>query len=384
MIANIGNPTVVCFPFVGDVVGGSHISALNLIRRIDRDRYEPLVVLHQPAGAVARLFRDEGIGFEPAPTGGHLNGRGARRDLCALLADSWTLARFLRRRAVRIVHTNAGRSHATWALPTRLAGARQLWHHRKDPTAKGLRYLAPWAADRVVSVSRFSAPQPGPWSAAGRCDVVHSPFDTDRPPPDRQACRRTVTAALGVDPATRIVAYFGSLVRRKRPVAFVEAVAALQARAPEVPLVAPLSGEDLEGLAGEVEARAAQLGVARQVRLMGFRYPPESWMAGSDLLLVTAVDEPFGRTLIEAMLLGTPVIAADSGGNPEAIEDGRTGFLVAPDDIASFAARAAELLQDGARWRAISAAAQADARSRFGLERHAQAIMAIYDRMLRR
>jgi glycosyltransferase involved in cell wall biosynthesis len=173
-------------------------------------------------------------------------------------------------------------------------------------------------------------------------------------------------------------------VRRKRPVAFVEAIAALQARAPDVPLVAPLFGEDLEGLAGEVEARAAQLGVARQVRLMGFRYPPESWMAGSDLLLVTAVDEPFGRTLIEAMLLGTPVIAADSGGNPEAIEDGRTGFLVAPDDVAGFAARAAELLQDEARWRAISAAAQADARSRFGLERHAQAIMAIYDRMLRR
>ena len=117
---------------------------------------------------------------------------------------------------------------------------------------------------------------------------------------------------------------------------------------------------------------------------MGFRYPPESWMAASDLLLVTAVDEPFGRTLIEAMLLGTPVIAADSGGNPEAIEDGRTGFLVAPDDIAGFAARAAELLRDQARWRAIGATAQADARSRFGLERHAQAIMAIYDRMLRR
>ena len=48
--------------------------------------------------------------------------------------------------------------------------------------------------------------------------------------------------------------------------------------------------------------------------------------------MVTARGEPFGRTLIEAMHLGTPVIATRHGGNPEAIEDGRNGFLVDPDD----------------------------------------------------
>src|SRR3546814_10705659 len=44
---------------------------------------------------------------------------------------------------------------------------------------------------------------------------------------------------------------------------------------------------------------------------MGFRHPSEPWMAACVALLVTAVDEPFGRTLIEAMLLETPVIAAN-------------------------------------------------------------------------
>jgi glycosyltransferase involved in cell wall biosynthesis len=117
---------------------------------------------------------------------------------------------------------------------------------------------------------------------------------------------------------------------------------------------------------------------------MGFRYPPETWMAACDVLLVTAVDEPFGRTLIEAMLVGTPVIAAASGGNPEAIEDGRTGCLVPADDIAGFAARAHELLTDRGRWAAISRTAREDAVRRFGLACHAQAIMAIYDRMLSR
>jgi glycosyltransferase involved in cell wall biosynthesis len=382
MIGLSGNPSVVCFPFVGDVVGGSHISALKLIRQIDRRRYQPLVVVHEPHGAVASLFRAEQIAFEPAPVREHLAGRRLGSDLRCLLAGSWTMARFLRARRVRIVHSNAGRSHATWALPARLAGARQLWHHRKDPDAKGLRYLAPLVAARVVSVSQFSAPKPGLWSAAGRCTVVHSPFDTDRAPVDRAASRRSVAEALGAAPGARVVGYFGSLVQRKRPLTFVDAIARLRALAPDLPLVAPLFGEDLEGLAPAIMARARELGVGDCIRLMGFRYPPETWMAACDLLLVTAVDEPFGRTLIEAMLLGTPVIAAASGGNPEAIDPGRTGELVPADDARAFARSARDLLTDRDRWNAISRTACAGARARFGLERHAEAVMAIYDQML--
>ena len=49
-------------------------------------------------------------------------------------------------------------------------------------------------------------------------------------------------------------------------------------------------------------------------------------MSGTEILLVPAVREPFGRTLIEAMLLGTPVVATDSGGNREAIVDEMNGF----------------------------------------------------------
>src|SRR3546814_16010072 len=95
--------------------------------------------------------------------------------------------------------------------------------------------------------------------------------------------------------------------------------------------------------------RSAELGVAGHVRMRGFGHPAVPWMAACDALLVTAVDEPFGRTLIEAMLLETPVIAANSGGNPEAIEDGENGLIVPPDDPESFADAALALIDDPAR-----------------------------------
>jgi glycosyltransferase involved in cell wall biosynthesis len=373
---------VVAFPFAGSLVGGSHFSAAKLIQNLDRRRYQPVVVLHQLQGPLADMLREAGIAFEPASSERSLDGASLWRDAGFVVSQTLRFARFLRQREVRIVHTNDGFSHATWALPTRLAGARLLWHHRKDPDAKGLRYVAPWAADRVVSVSQFAAPKAGLFSAARKATVVHSPFDTAAPAVDRTSARRNLLEELGCGPDTRVVGFFGNLMARKRPLLFVDTIADLRARAPELPLAAPIFGEDREDLTEAIRARAQARGVADCVHIMGFRYPPERWLAGCEVLLVPAVDEPFGRTLIEAMLLGTVVVAAASGGNPEAIRDAITGCLVPPDDAAAFAARTLGLLGAPTLTASLADAARQDALGRFGLRAHAEAIMRVYDAML--
>ena len=48
---------LVCFPFVGNLVGGSHISALGLIKRLDPARYRPLVLVQHREGEIADLCR---------------------------------------------------------------------------------------------------------------------------------------------------------------------------------------------------------------------------------------------------------------------------------------------------------------------------------------
>jgi glycosyltransferase involved in cell wall biosynthesis len=381
MVKNGTSPVVVCFPFVGDQLGGSSISALNLIRHLDRQRYDPLILMHKVDGPVARLFADEQLPFEPAPIGECASGTERVDDLRFALRKAGSLARFLRRRGVGIVHTNDGRMHATWAIPSRLAGARLLWHHRANPRAAGLRFLAPWVADQVVSVSRFSSPRPGLISAARKCTVVHSPFATDAEPIDRAKARQAVLDEFASSPAAHVVGFVGNLYARKRPLVFVETIARMAARAPGLEVAAPIFGEAREGGA-EVAAAIARHGLGDRVRLMGFRYPPEPWIAACDVLLVPAVEEPFGRSLIEAMLLGTPLIAADSGGNPEIIRHGETGWLVPPDDPDAFAERTLAVLGDPGLCASIAANARQDAVGRFGMQRHAQSIMQIYDSIL--
>jgi glycosyltransferase involved in cell wall biosynthesis len=212
---------------------------------------------------------------------------------------------------------------------------------------------------------------------------VSSPFDTSLVNTDRGAARATVLAAIGASPDTRILLFLGHFAVRKRPLIFIDMISALRDLHPNLPIVGLMFGEDFEsGQKDLVERRISERGLVGIVRLMGFRRPIESWLAGSDLLIVPAVEEPFGRTLIEAMLLGTPVIAAESGGNIEAIRDRQTGILVAPDHAVAFARRAGDLLLDPAEARQIAVRAKADAQTKFGIERHASAIAAIYREVL--
>ena len=378
----------VAFPFIHDSVGGSHISALNLIRHLDRDRFEPFVLLENPNGRVADLFRKEDIPFEPIeiskPTSDDAIGSSA--GIMSIgrygLTRVWAMSRQLRRRGAHLVHTNDGRMHVFGGLAAKLAGAKHVWHHRSDPDAIGLRYIAPAVASHVVTVSKFSGPRPGLWTAARKWSVVPSPFDTDTPVPDRDKCREAMLTALDAPSTAAVIGFFANLTPRKRPLAFVRAIAALKAQKPERPIVAPIFGKAFDISEDDVMNLARELDVADCVRPMGFLHPPEPWFAGCDIMFSPSVREPFGRTLIEAMLLGTLVVATDSGGNPEAIEDGVTGYLTPADDAEAAASCMHQAIREPSISKAVTERARAQSLIRFGMKRHAQLIMDIYDQLL--
>jgi glycosyltransferase involved in cell wall biosynthesis len=82
------------------------------------------------------------------------------------------------------------------------------------------------------------------------------------------------------------------------------------------------------------------------------------------------------------MLVDTPIVASRSGGNIEALQEGRLGVLVAPEDPHALAVGALDLLSDKNRYAALAAAARAHALGHFGEDRHAEAVMALYDELV--
>ncbi|WP_064241937.1 glycosyltransferase family 4 protein [Sinorhizobium glycinis] len=384
---------VIAFPFVGDDLGGSHISAAGLIAGLDRERFEPIVVLHKGGLVLEDYFKARGLPLTLAPEVAFIS-RGERRDRAGRMAAGLRflrmtakLARFLRDHKVDLVHTNDGQMHATWALAARLSGAKLLWHHRGDPRAWGVNVLAPLLANHIVTVSKFVEPAKPIVPVRHKTTVLHSPFDHPPALPDRDACRRHYVDELQLRADTRFVGYVGTLTERKRPLRFVEAVHAFLQHHPDFPIAGLIFGRsatNVPSLEGVVGKRADELGISDRIHLMGFRSPVAPCMGALDALLVTAVNEPFGRTLIEAMLLETPVIATNHGGNPEAIDDGATGYLVEADRPEAFVAPLERLLFDPNEWARISTAARQNALRKYGSRAHIDGISRLYEKLLGR
>ncbi|MGL5061836.1 MAG: glycosyltransferase family 4 protein [Microcoleus sp.] len=82
----------------------------------------------------------------------------------------------------------------------------------------------------------------------------------------------------------------------------------------------------------KLHEQVAELGLEDRVKFLGFRSDIPQLMAACDLVAHTSTaPEPFGRVIVEAMLCGKPVVAAESGGAIELIESGINGFLVPPN-----------------------------------------------------
>jgi glycosyltransferase involved in cell wall biosynthesis len=373
-------PARICFPFVGDSIGGSHLSALMLIEALDRRRFEPVVALHQD-GPLAAHLRERGVGFVLLRLPG-LFGQDVRdlfkfRQVGAAFRE---IGRFVRRTGVSLVHTNDTRMHQTWTAPTRLAGRPSLWHQRLRFKGSRAHHLAMLAASEVVCISSYARSTLPPRQAR-RAAIVLDPYDVDCAPPPRADARAALLRAMGFGDDCAVVGFCGVLSRQKRIETFIDAAAAIAGRL-ERPVAFAALGSDRDGRLPELQARADRLGVGSRIRFLGFRLPAEPQLAGMDVLLAPAVDEAYGRVLVEAMLVGTPVVAARSGAHPEVVQDGVAGMLAPADDPARMAEACLALLRDPQRARAMALAARQWARERHGVTPHRDALEAIYRRLL--
>ncbi len=374
-------PKVVCFPFVGDSIGGSHRSAILLLKNLDPGRYLPLVVVHEDGPLVSHL-REEGITPQFLPLKNIYVGKskGIVGHLSAIMKTAPTLARFMKRNRVEIVHANDGRMNLTWLPATRYARKKFIWHQRSRYIPSRLTKYQLGFADRVLSISKYCA-APLPNEHDRTCIILDNPFaQNEAIDVDAGSGLLQFDDAFG-DENTKVVSFVGNLTKRKRADIFLNAAAKISSDYHH-PVKFLLLGADRDGLQDSLERLAGSLGILNQTYFVGFQNPIEPWMNRSDLLLAPQVEEPFGRNIVESMLLHTPVIAADSGGHQDILESGKTGFLVQPDDADAFARTAIQLLTDNDLSRSIADQAFSEASNRYSISNHVNQVMDIYDDLL--
>jgi glycosyltransferase involved in cell wall biosynthesis len=194
------------------------------------------------------------------------------------------------------------------------------------------------------------------------------------PAPDREALRRSLGFA---DP---LLMSAGGLQKLKGIHHVLDALAILKATRRFSYVVAG-DGEERESL----RAQAVRLGLGEHVRLLGRldRSQIPQYFAACDLLVLGSLTEGSGNVALEAMASGRPVVATDSGGPPEYVLDGKTGFVVPVGDAAAMAERVARLLDSPALADALGRAGRLRMQEGFDYSRMIREIALLYEEVLR-
>ena len=181
---------------------------------------------------------------------------------------------------------------------------------------------------------------------ASRIRLVHGGFDTKFFNPQAVAPERLEALRrlwrIGNEP---LILLPGRLTRLKGHEVFIDSLALLRNQ----PFLALCVGgiDEKSSFTQELRDRIQSLGLADRVRLVGYCHDMPAALMLADLVVSASSAEPesFGKVVVEAMAMGTPVIATAHGGSLETVVDGETGWLVPPGDPPAMAQAIAQALK---------------------------------------
>jgi glycosyltransferase involved in cell wall biosynthesis len=296
---------------------------------------------------VARIFRDRGaLAAWNVCYISTWEGPGLARQVPVIVGALFRLLSLLLRRKVSLVHAHSASRGSFWRKSLFCALARSFgvpyifhihsgefalfFNDECGPLAKRcVRRMLEGAVRVIVLAESWRAPiieiAPG-----ASVKVIGNPVEL---PADLPAYR---------DGATNVV-FLGRLWKKKGVFDLVRAVPIVQKRVPEARFF--LAGD---GEIDAVRALAVSLGVSEAVQLPGWIDGPDktSLLANAGVLVLPSYFEGLGLCVLEAMAHGVPVIASRVGGIPDLIENGKTGLLVDPGDVAGLAGGLVALLRD--------------------------------------
>jgi L-malate glycosyltransferase len=367
------------------IVSGAEYSLLTLIGGLSPELVAGLAC---PEGRLAEMARGRGIEVHLIRgTAGSLRLHPWHTPLAVaeLALSGLQIARVARRTGASVVHANSLRAGLAAGVACRLRPAGIVVHIRDclpDSTATRLiRRVVAREADHVVAISEYVAER-FRIGIGGRdvpISVIDNPVDLER----FRVERREAATFPSSDPLLVMVGQISSWkghdiairalydVRRSHPQVRLLIVG-------EIKFAEAATRLDNRGYLAGLHRLARELRLEEAVEFAGERDDIPQIMASADAVLVPSVEEPFGRTVAEAMAVGTPVVATTVGGPAELIDDGITGLLAPPGEPAAWSEAIRRILDDPEWARELGRRAGEVAQRRFATERHVAAMMEVY------
>jgi glycosyltransferase involved in cell wall biosynthesis len=349
------------------MMGGGQWSLYYLIKHLNKDLFHP-IVLCPDKGELAekmRLARAEVL---------FLN-LGRIRHFNPLVL--WKLISIMKERGVDIVHTDSSTETFYAGMAARIAGAPLIWHIRVSEREWVLDRILASFSKRLILVANALSQRFDWLNKTGKLVMIYNGIDLEEF--DKSPSGLSIRRELSINKDTVLLGCIGRIEERKGQKYIVSAIRDLN----NVKLI--LVGRGEEGYLKKIKSLCEQFGVSDRVIHIGYRDDIPSLLKEIDILVFPTISgEGFPRVILEAMAAGKPVVATDNAGNPEAVVDELTGYIVPTGDSSALAAKIKELITNKKMGKTMGQAGRKRVEEFFTIQQSVQRIEEVYSDVLKR
>jgi glycosyltransferase involved in cell wall biosynthesis len=361
-------PVSVLYEIHPHILGGTERFLARFFERLDRERYEP-VVISPKNGKPLHLVRSAGVRAEVMED--YFRLIGIRR-----------LAAFIRRNNIGLAQSNYYSSHL--AMASSIAGVPHIWRlgghldfggvarTRRD-TRSALEIIRLLSSAIICNSNYVRSQFRGQGLGAPRIQVIPNGISVPTVAPQKK---------WGGDFRVGMVAHFAL---QKRHTDFIHAAEIVCESRDDVSfaiLGSRYADSASRAYAAQVQRRAGSLQRKGKLSISEYVNSGDGVPGGLDIVVLPSVCESFSNSILEAMALGIPVIAARSGGNSELVEHRKTGLLIPPMRPEAIAQAILLMVKEPKLIGRMGRAARQRVKTHFRMDECVRSYEAVYSRVI--
>lgn len=360
-------------------IAGAERNLYEVATRLNKEKFRPIVMCMQ-GGYLVQSLRDKGI---------EANDLGIKKiyTLGAVL-KAIKIFKLIKKEKVDIVVTYHESSDFFGSIIAKLAKVPVIMSSRRDmgyklkPRHIFIYKLINRLFDRIITVSEAVANiifdrENVLWS---RIKIIHNGVEIEKF--NKKIDTAVVKKSIGIDNNWPVVGILAAIRPIKGHKYFLEAAYLILKNASNINFLVVGWYDENSEYFKELQKLLEKLGIKDKVMFTGGRKDIPEMLSIMDICVNSSLNEGFPNAVLEAMTMGKPVVATNSGGTPEAVIDGKTGFLVDSCDSSALAEAINKLLKDNNLCTSMGIVGKERIKDTFKIEKMITEIESIYHQLI--
>jgi glycosyltransferase involved in cell wall biosynthesis len=337
---------------LGEQRGGGELALLDLILNGRNSNLKWLLIFQQE-GSLVEQIRNLGVEVRVVPSG-------RLREPHKMIGSVFKIASIVKQEKVDVILSWMWKAHLYGCPAAILAGVPSLWSQLEAPDDYWLKRLVTYLPTNGIFINSESGKAILQQLRPDKpIQMVYPGVALDRFNPSQLPSLTNIRQKLNLPVNVPVIGIVGRLQKWKGMHVLIKAMPKILVDHPDAKCLIVGGKHDLEpNYEDYLREQVKHLKLNDQVIFVGQQQNIPEWMQSMDVVVHASDNEPFGIVVVEAMALGKPVIAANSGGPTEIMTDGVDGLLTPYGDETSLAKAVVEYLDNEDFARKVGIAAQ--------------------------